>query len=137
MIFFFLFFDFFLNFFCFFGIPLKITKVRTKSYQGYYWAPKIAKNGPKQHNKLSSKAWSPPQELDVGPHSGPYLLVQVTAQTNKQTTYKMCVTNKKSTNKYCKAVMYWPLWNFQQIVLPTVLSGGVSRKRVCGCGCWC
>ena len=41
------------NFFFFFGggIPFKVTKVTTKSYQGYYWIPKIAKNWPKQHNK--------------------------------------------------------------------------------------
>ena len=42
-------FGFFLDFFSFFGIPFKVTKVTTKSYQGYYWAPKLAKNGPKQH----------------------------------------------------------------------------------------
>ena len=36
----------------FFCIPFKVTKGTTKSYQGYYWAPKIAKNGPKKHNKL-------------------------------------------------------------------------------------
>ena len=40
------------DFFWCFGIPFKVTKVTTKSYQGYYWAPKIARNGPKQHNKL-------------------------------------------------------------------------------------
>ena len=52
----------FLLFFCFFGggifrffgIPFKVTKVTTKSYQCYYWTPKNAKkNGPKQHNKLT------------------------------------------------------------------------------------
>ena len=43
---------FFLDFFVFLGIPFKVTKVTTKSYQGYYWTPKNAKNGPKQHNKL-------------------------------------------------------------------------------------
>ena len=37
--------------FCFF-ILFKVTKVTTKSIQGYYWAPKIAKNGPKQHKNL-------------------------------------------------------------------------------------
>ena len=37
----------------FVGIPFKVTKITTKSYQGYYWTPTIAKNGPKQHNKLS------------------------------------------------------------------------------------
>ena len=36
---------------CFFGIPFKVTEVTTKSYRGYYWTPKISKNGPKQHNK--------------------------------------------------------------------------------------
>ena len=74
----------FFGFFCFFGISFKVTNVTTKSYQGYYWTPKIAKNGPKQHNKLffarrakkaSAEGRSPPQELEVGPRSGPYLLV--------------------------------------------------------------
>ena len=37
----------------FFGIPFKVTKITTKSNQGYYWAPKNAKNVTKQHNKLS------------------------------------------------------------------------------------
>ena len=41
----------FLDFSFFFGIPFKITYVTIKSYLGYYWALKIAKNGPKQHNK--------------------------------------------------------------------------------------
>ena len=55
---------------------------RTSSYQGYYWTPKMALNGPKQHNRLffcpkgqKSLGRSPPQELEVGPRSGPYLLV--------------------------------------------------------------
>ena len=42
----------FFGFFWFVGIPFKVTNVTTKSYQGYYWTPKIAKNGPKQHNNL-------------------------------------------------------------------------------------
>ena len=29
-----------------------VTNVTTKSYQGYYWTPKIAKSGPKQYNTL-------------------------------------------------------------------------------------
>jgi hypothetical protein len=46
-----------LGFFCwFFGISFKVTKVTTKSYQGYYWTPKIAKNWPKQHNKPKAEA---------------------------------------------------------------------------------
>ena len=68
----------------FWGIPFKVTKVITKSDQGYYWTPKIAKNGPKQLKKLifcpkdkfaSAKGQSPLKELEVGQHSGPYLLV--------------------------------------------------------------
>ena len=43
---------FFLDFFVFFVIPFKVTKVTTKRYQGYYWTPNIAKNMPKQHNKI-------------------------------------------------------------------------------------
>ena len=51
-LFFFLIFGLFeiFEFFWFFfggGIPFKFAKVTTKSYQGYYWAPKIAKNGSK------------------------------------------------------------------------------------------
>ena len=70
----------------FFWIPFKITKVTTKSYQGYYWTPKIAKNGPKPHNKFffcpkgkkaSDEGRSPLQELEVGPRSGPYFLVSI------------------------------------------------------------
>ena len=70
-------FGFFLDFFWGGG-----SKVTTKSYQGYYWAPKIdKKNGPEQHIKLSfcarrakdasAEGQSPPQELDVGPRSWP------------------------------------------------------------------
>ena len=62
-----------------------VTKVTTKSYQGYYWTPKNAKNGPKQHNKpffcpkgKKSLGRSPPQELEVSPRSGLYLLVRIT-----------------------------------------------------------
>ena len=77
--------NFSLDFLVFFGISFKVNKVTTKSYRGYYWAPKIAKNWPKQDNKLSffcprakkasAEGQSPPQELEVGPCSGPYLLV--------------------------------------------------------------
>ena len=45
---------------------------------------KIAKNGPKQHKALyfcpkgkKNLGRSPPQELEVGPRSGPYLLVEL------------------------------------------------------------
>ena len=75
------FFKIFFGFFWFTGIPFKVTKVTTTSYQGYYWTPK---NGQKsiissifdqRAKKASAKGQSPPQELEVGPCSGPYLLV--------------------------------------------------------------
>ena len=79
------FFEISLNFFLgFFRIPFKFTNVTTKSYDGYYRTPKIAKKGLKQHNKVffaqrakkdSAKGRSSPQELEVGPRSGLYLLV--------------------------------------------------------------
>ena len=59
------------RFFCLDFLLPKVTKVSTDHRK----LPK--KNGPKQHNKLffvrttvSSKGQSPPQELEVGPHSG-------------------------------------------------------------------
>ena len=89
-IFIFEFFKFFWNiwisfgFFWFFGIPFKVTKVATKSYQGYYWTPTITKNGPKQYYKLYfwtkgikslGRRPKPFAGARVGPCSGPYLLV--------------------------------------------------------------
>ena len=66
----------------FWGIPFIVTNVTTKSYQEYYWTQKMAKNGPKQPNNpffcpkvKKSLGQSPPQELEVGPRSGLYLLV--------------------------------------------------------------
>ena len=82
--FFWIFFGFLLDFFVFFLVSFKVTKVTTKCYHGYYWTPKIAKNGPKQHRKLffclkgkKSFGRSLPQELEVGPHSGPYIPVYI------------------------------------------------------------
>ena len=83
-----IFFGFFWIFFGFFWlvrIPFKVTNFTTKSYQGYYWTPEIAKNGPKQHNNLFflPKGQKKPrqkdeaQELKVGQRCGPYLLVQL------------------------------------------------------------
>ena len=70
-------------FFGFLWIPYKVTKVTSKSYQGYYWTPKMGQNNiirfffPKE-KKASSESRSLPQELEVGPRSaGPYLLVTV------------------------------------------------------------
>ena len=54
----FLFFNFldffwiFLDFFSIFLVAFKVTMVTTKCYHSYYWTPKIARNGPKQHKKL-------------------------------------------------------------------------------------
>ena len=80
--------EFVLDFFGFYGLLLKLLlKDTTGKLQSYYWKPKMAKNGPKQHNnvffclkgkKASSKGRSPLQELEVGPRSGLYLLVFLT-----------------------------------------------------------
>ena len=61
-----------------------------KSYFGYYWTPKwskISQNSiissffwPEGQKKSSTEGKSPPQELEVGPRSGPYLLVWVMKQ---------------------------------------------------------
>ena len=72
---FFVIFCIFFGFFWFFFGSFKVTNVTTKCYHGYYWTLKIAKNGPKQHKKALAEGQSPPQELEVGPRSGPYLLV--------------------------------------------------------------
>jgi hypothetical protein len=47
------FFWIFLDFFLFFFVYLIVTKGTSKCYHGYYLTPKIAKNWPKQHKKLS------------------------------------------------------------------------------------
>ena len=96
---FFGFFGFFLDFFWFFGCFLDfgifwnflkflgfflfviVTNVTTKFYHGYYWTPKMGQNSIKSSffaqraKKASTEGRSPPQELEVGPRSGPYLLV--------------------------------------------------------------
>ena len=64
-------------------IPYKVTKVTTKSYQGYYWKPEWPKMGQNSiiryffslKKKASAEGRSPQQELKVSPRSGPYLLV--------------------------------------------------------------
>ena len=65
---------FFLDFFF-----VIVTYVTTKCYHGYYWTQKMGQNSiksfffcPKGKKRLGR---SPPQELEVGPRSGPYLLV--------------------------------------------------------------
>ena len=69
----------------------------------YYWTPTIGKNGPKQHKKLffcpkgkKSLGRSPPQELEVGPRSGPYLLVTL-------------IIKKKSDNKIPGKIIFFKL----------------------------
>ena len=66
---FFDFLQFFWDFFWLFGIHLKITKVTTKRYQGYYWTPTNAKMGQnsmissffaQRAKKASAKGQSPP-----------------------------------------------------------------------------
>ena len=100
----------FFGFFCFFGISFKVTNVTTKSYQGYYWTPKIAKNGPKQHNKLffarrakkaSDEGRNPPQELEIGPRSGPYVLVcYIMNMLSNISTWKVSMVVERRGWKY-------------------------------------
>ena len=58
-----------------------VTNVTTKCYHGYYWTPKMGQNSIKSSffarraKKASAEGRSPPQELEVGPRSRPYLLV--------------------------------------------------------------
>ena len=77
-------FSIFFRFFVFLGflskllmLLLKVTKVTT----GHQKLPKMGQNiiissfFAQRAKKASTKGRSPPQELDVGPRSGPYLLV--------------------------------------------------------------
>ena len=75
-------FGIFWNFLKFFGFFFVIvSNVTTKCYHGYYWTPKMGQNSIKscffarRAKKASAEGRSPPQELEVGPRSGPYLLV--------------------------------------------------------------
>ena len=62
-----------------------LPKVTTKSYQGHYWIPKWPKIGKnsitrcyfcqKGKKNPSAEGQNLPQELELGPHSGLYLLV--------------------------------------------------------------
>ena len=52
----------------FFGSPFICIKKDIKKLH------KAAFSLPKQQNRPLAKGRSPPQELEVGPHSGPYLL---------------------------------------------------------------
>ena len=88
-------------FFCFLGFPSKLLfKVTTKSYQGYYQAPKIAKNGPKQYNKLffwpkGQKSLSRRPKLFAGARSRP------TSRAVSSSTYNAIVWSAiRSKKKY-------------------------------------
>ena len=83
-------------FFGLFGISFKVTMVTTKFYQGYYWTPQIAKNGPK---KVLAEGRSTSQELEVGPNSGPYLLVLKKNVLEYIFIYRFNVCEKFSSEK--------------------------------------
>ena len=72
-----------------------MTKVTTKSYWGYYWSPIITKIWAKTDIKKSffaqrakkkalAEGWSPPQELQEGPRSGPHLLVKKNSERQRK-----------------------------------------------------
>ena len=114
----------FLDFlFCFFEIPFKVTKVTTKNYPDYYWRPKIAKNRPKQHNKLFNALWSPQQELEEGPRCGLYLFVKITfEQKNPGLGVRDCQTFGALLKDFI-----WNRWN--KITLFQGLDG-FKRKKI-------
>ena len=98
---------FFLIFSSLFWDFFKVIKFTTKSYQSYYWTPNISKTWPKQHDKLffprrAKKALAerrrPPQELELGLRSGPYLLVSGNIWFR--------VFSDKHTNRHGKCLMY-------------------------------
>ena len=121
---FFEFFEFLWIFFGFFfsrflGVSFKVTKVTTKCYSGYYWTPKIAKKGPKQQQqknsffarrakKASAESHSPPQELEVGLRSGPYLLVICNNALCIVQCSWYCTTPSK-VRHYLKTLQYYSL----------------------------
>ena len=66
----------------FLGFLSKLLRLHYKTYQGYYWRPRIAKNGATQHNKRffcpkgkKASTEGRRQELEVGLRIGPYLIV--------------------------------------------------------------
>ena len=65
---------------------LKVTKVTTQHQK---W-PKMGQNSKigslfaRRGKKASAEGQSPPQELEVGPRSGPYLLVTLIIQRNRK-----------------------------------------------------
>ena len=59
-----------------------VTNVTTKCYHGYYWTPKMGQNSIKSSFFASAEGRSPPQELEVGPSSGPYLLVTINSNVD-------------------------------------------------------
>ena len=86
-----------MDFFVFFGflskllrLLLKVTKVTT----GHKKLPKMGQN-----SIISSEGRSPPQELEVGPRSGPYLLVdfknKIYIQTNITLNKKVYILTQK------------------------------------------
>ena len=101
---------FFLIFFGFFGflskllrLQLKVTKVTT----GHQKSQKMAKNSiisnffAQRTKKDSAEGRSPLQELEVGPLSGPYLLVLDNSELLRSFSVSVCPTTIFLTNKFC------------------------------------
>ena len=89
---------FFLDIFWFFGIPFRLLLKVTKVTTGDQKLPKIG-----QHSIISSffcskgkksLVWSPLQELEVGPRSGPYLLVPK-KEKKRSPPYPCSLVNKR------------------------------------------
>ena len=76
---------FFLDFFLLLLLKLLMLLLNVTTGKCYYWTPQSTKMGQnsiksnffaQRAKKASAKGQSPPQELEVGPRSGPYLLVE-------------------------------------------------------------
>ena len=68
------FFEIGLDFFCLYWFLTKLLKLLLKVTKNGQKLPKTAQRA----KKASTEGWSPPQELEVGPRSGPYLVVSIT-----------------------------------------------------------
>ena len=97
------FFGLFLGFFWFFGVPFKVTKVTTKSYQGHYWTPKIAQK--KGQNSIISSFFCPttsPQTKSRNLSTKKSRIFSIKKSCNLSTIKSHKVSAKKSCNLSAK-----------------------------------
>ena len=136
----------------FLWILFKVTKVTIKHYQGYYWTHKIGQNSKINSLFLPGGQKKPWSKLEVGPRSGPYLLV---ISSNGKTMriayiYFLCFQKKKKKNDLLfgdcarlSPVRVRPLPIGHPVIrkgstfllLLQIIKFGNRRKQVCCAGC--